>query len=181
MMYAENLGFTASSVMAGHTWRINSCHDPDYSAVGHQPLGWDQYKDFYKKYRVEKIDYEITAVGNAAAMVQPTNMCVFIGTDAGAITSIPQCLELEGLFTTIPMNGTVATLRGSIDPAKYFGVSKAAYEEQDFSAIVGANPFRELYLQFKYGNPAAPTHSIFVWFKFRFHVCMFEPVLLAQS
>lgn len=41
------LGSTATNVM-----RLNSIHDPDYSGLGHQPLGHDEWASFYDRYTV---------------------------------------------------------------------------------------------------------------------------------
>lgn len=37
---------------AYHTFRANSCRDPDYTGIGHQPMGWDQWGYFYNHYTV---------------------------------------------------------------------------------------------------------------------------------
>lgn len=37
---------------AVHTFRANSLYDPDYTILGHQPMGFDQWAAFYNKYVV---------------------------------------------------------------------------------------------------------------------------------
>lgn len=56
-----NAGFVAS-----HLFRTNSIFDPDYTGIGHQPFGHDQYAAIYAHYRVKsaRIVMTPTITGN---------------------------------------------------------------------------------------------------------------------
>lgn len=41
-----------AGVPASHVFRANSIHDPDFTGIGHQPLGHDQWVPFYNHYNV---------------------------------------------------------------------------------------------------------------------------------
>lgn len=43
-----------------YTFAINGLHDPDITGTGHQPRGWDQWKNFYGYYLVRGCKYDIT-------------------------------------------------------------------------------------------------------------------------
>lgn len=43
---------TSSAGFSTQTFRTIDMHDPDYTGGGHQCRGWDQYKVFYRYYRV---------------------------------------------------------------------------------------------------------------------------------
>lgn len=43
---------SASGALSYQYFRANSIYDPDYTGVGHQPLGYDQWAVFYKYYTV---------------------------------------------------------------------------------------------------------------------------------
>lgn len=47
--FSSNTGVT---YMSSHFFRGNSCFDPDYTGVGVQPYGWDQWTALYGTYRV---------------------------------------------------------------------------------------------------------------------------------
>lgn len=67
---------TAGGVADSHFFRCNSLYDPDYTGVGHQPIGFDEYANLYKHYTVygAKINVKLFSVGAAAA--PDTQVCV---------------------------------------------------------------------------------------------------------
>lgn len=56
MEYVTSVGSTITS----QTFNSANAHDPDYTGTGHQPRGWDQYKAFYKSYRVTACSIKAT-------------------------------------------------------------------------------------------------------------------------
>lgn len=48
-------------------YRINSLYDPEYTGVGHQPLGRDRMAGIFKYYRVLKTDFTVDVFANEAA------------------------------------------------------------------------------------------------------------------
>jgi len=51
---------SAGSTFSVQTFNSANAHDPDYTGGGHQPRGWDQYKAFYKFYRVTAVSIKVT-------------------------------------------------------------------------------------------------------------------------
>lgn len=59
MRYSTSISITGTiGVATGHIFRANSLFDPDYTGIGHQPYGFDQYAAIYNHYEV--IDSVIT-------------------------------------------------------------------------------------------------------------------------
>lgn len=54
MRYTDYVSLTAQVItpLPTYVFRMNSCFDPDFSFIGHQPLGYDQWKTFYNSYCV---------------------------------------------------------------------------------------------------------------------------------
>jgi len=53
MKYSDRLDFQVTSGLTGHyVYRGNSLFDPDYSSGGHQPSGYNFWKQAYDRYRV---------------------------------------------------------------------------------------------------------------------------------
>lgn len=79
LKYSDVVSIASVGENALHTWSLNSLHDPDYSATGHQPQYYDQWfntvegNGLYHKYFVKSMSYEITVVNSKAA---ESNVCV---------------------------------------------------------------------------------------------------------
>lgn len=56
---ATGLLDTQNGLSALHSFNLNSLYDPDRTGTGHQPLGYDEWKEFYNQYRVFKVAYEV--------------------------------------------------------------------------------------------------------------------------
>lgn len=70
-----------ADVPASHTYRANGIFDPDYTGVGHQPRGFDQWASHYKKYRV--ISSKVTVLTNS------TSSGTLMGIWTGNIADVP--------------------------------------------------------------------------------------------
>lgn len=58
--YYENLKFSGNS-HAVYDFNLNSIWDPNRTGVGHQPLGYDQWRTFYNRYRVYGVTVRFSA------------------------------------------------------------------------------------------------------------------------
>lgn len=53
LRYVDNRILSSTSIALGrHVYSCNSCFDPDYTGVGHQPLGYDEWSTLYTYYKV---------------------------------------------------------------------------------------------------------------------------------
>ncbi|WP_445779180.1 hypothetical protein, partial [Shewanella sp.] len=60
--YVDGRNLTNSSgALASWQFRLNSMYDPDYTAAGHQPMGFDQVSQNYGRYLVHKVKITIQA------------------------------------------------------------------------------------------------------------------------
>jgi len=62
-VYSDFRTMTASTNQAEYVYRLNSLFDPDFTGVGGQPDGFDQWKALYTNYRVVACGVEVEAVG----------------------------------------------------------------------------------------------------------------------
>lgn len=127
-------------------FRNNSIYDPDGTGIGHQPLGYDQWSQFYGRYRVIGAKYRIT-ISNA--------------TDTACKVGL---LAVNGAYSTSSINQTafehphmMAKVVGSQDGkdvvefTKYFanpriaGVSMTTYKADDrYQSQFGTNPLEQI-------------------------------------
>jgi len=79
MKYVESFSIDPAAGSLGTTvYRANSVYDPDYTGVGHQPLGFDQMAALYAHYQVLRSTIKITLQPSAAA-ANFTPHCFFVG------------------------------------------------------------------------------------------------------
>lgn len=68
MKYQDSLDLVSSVLTPQpiYVWRANSIFDPDFTGIGHQPLGHDEWQKYYNKYVVLKSTITVRAQGNNA-------------------------------------------------------------------------------------------------------------------
>lgn len=82
------MGAGVGGGITGYLLNTNSLFDPDRSGIGHQPLGFDEWKAMgYNKYRVFACDYDISIVSNSQsapcrAVVNAQNTSTVPGDDS---------------------------------------------------------------------------------------------------
>lgn len=107
------------AALASYLFRANGCHDPDVSGTGHQPLGWDEHKALYGKYRVLNSNVKITPISAATgASVIPSLFGVYRDpdsvlsyTEATAIIEDPRNKGSWGLGGILPIGNRLFNSR----------------------------------------------------------------------
>lgn len=157
MKYAEDINVTVNGTLgADYLFRCNSIHDPNQSGVGHQPLGHDQYANFYKRYTVVGAKITVRFVGGtvSGSTVDPnaiTNVGITTIDDTGS--SIIQPTEfMENNRTTY---GLIQPQRPSHTITKYFSAKeffgiKNVVDDDTLSAPFGSNPQNGALWQLKF-------------------------------
>lgn len=123
-------------------FRANSLFDPDFTGVGSQPLGFDQWAAFYRRYRVRASAIRVRYGNNAVSFAQQL-LVAALNTNT-VVTSQKQAMESNfkkvGLMTmdngttsdSVSMFLTTAQMRGAPpDVIEY---------NQDLTARVTTNP-----------------------------------------
>lgn len=122
--------------------RGNSIFDPDFGVGGGQPMGHDQYANFYRKYRVLASKVEAWISGSStttetALTIAPLN------TNTSIVDSVQGDEFLYGVKSYLGQNGENANsyLSNYISTAKIKGIpQQAVTSELDYSASFGSNP-----------------------------------------
>lgn len=152
--YCEMFTLTTGTGVYGtqQAMRLNSVYDPNYTAGGHQPYGFDTMITIYDEYRVDKAHFQIlfTTPGATndilcAAAVNPNTSQGLTGANLNYVVETPSCT-----FGQLSSSGDRrCILRGSIDLYKLCGVSRAKYEADDsYSGTSSTNPQQEALLNF---------------------------------
>lgn len=128
-----------------YKFRANGCYDPDITSTGHQPIGWDQWTQFYNHYVVvgSKITTWITA-GNDNN--NSDGVCVFSHLDDDSVipSDLSTLLE-QGKVKYKICPGNMQTQRAIkltqfYSPTKYFNIDSIKDNLPRLGASVAADP-----------------------------------------
>lgn len=148
LTYSDVIAINPASAIGQYTFRGNSIFDPDYTSTGHQPMYRDQLAALYSRYRVYKSTIQVSAVNEQIATA--LQVTVIPASDITTFTSALYPLEFPyakgarllgvgGIMTTV--------IRHSMSTQLLLGLRPREVLDQDYSALVGANPSSEWYWQ----------------------------------
>lgn len=142
--YRTFVSFT-TGIFQEHIWRINGCNDIDLTTTGHQPKGWDQWKNFYGSYRVHACKVSATFINRST---DPATAALTLSTDSVGFSNLSD--QLEASYT----KSNMISASGGADKCHLnmftkvkapLGLRKLDLYE-DTSASVVSDPTRVLYL-----------------------------------
>lgn len=140
-----NLGSAVSYV--GYVFRGNSLFDPDYTATGHQPMGYDQLTQLYSNYIVfgSRITIKFMNLGTVPlrCYIIPSNLSSTF-TDSLIPEETPY--SKRAICTSINAGG-VCSITNYMTTRKMFGVSKVQDFMDNFYSATSTNPVNTWYWQ----------------------------------
>lgn len=118
------------------TFNLSSLNDPYTTGAGHQPLGHDQWANFYAMYKVFKVFVEVTIVTDGS---QPSFAGMWSENDATPTTGITDILEqYNAEHRLLPGNQTkTVKMRRMFDLKKLWGRN---LKDTDFGSVMNSNP-----------------------------------------
>lgn len=160
-----------SGTLSVYTFNSNGLFKPDQTSAGHQPLGYDQIAAQYNRYRVFKVDYQVT-FGNPATSYSSFR-CTVAHVNGSTVPTVPAMFEVpyskQGVVGTY---GTPLTLRGSFNLTK-LNSDPAKYKIDDrYSGLVTGNPAEVMYIHLAILPNASATQRISV--KFVYHAEFYD-------
>lgn len=177
-----NLGQTTTTTVVYNVFRLNSLYDPDYTNVGHQPRGFDNFAAMYSNYIVLGAKVEVFAQN----LTPGTQSIVYIyphESTSYAITSVEGMLETPSVTHCQFTSEKPCKFVRYLSCAKVACLSPSAYRgDVDNRAGVGANPSKDLRFDVGFININETTstgHSVRVLITY--YAEFFAPKLLAQS
>lgn len=178
---------TTGGLTAWYTFRGNSIYDPDYSSVGGQPLGRDQWANFYNYYRVggSKIKCQIlnlnttTATSTIIVTVNPTLLEMGGTIGATALPEYPYCRY--ALLPAASGGNLPKVINNYISTKKVFGVPTIM--DDNFRSGMGGNPTNQWFWNIQATNIAATseTFSCLMLVTITYYVDLHERATLSIS
>lgn len=128
LKYGELVAINAGAgTTATHVFRANGCFDPNYTGVGHQPYGFDQWANFYDHITVIGSRIKCTFMPTGSAVSTGTNMCaITVEDDVTTSTSINQLLEKTGTvfgYSGLSSGKQALVLRKNFSTKKFFNLT----------------------------------------------------------
>lgn len=178
-------GASSAVVFDDSVMRLNSLFDPEYTAGGHQPYGYDQLGTFFTRYNVYGVKIQGFLTGGVGAV--PMNV-IFHGDDqAGTMqtSDINRLREMKGnRCYTVNSSDKAKQVNMYFDNSKIFGVSKTVFmNERDYGHTFATNPSIVSYLHIL---PSSTTGALVAsgvsWNLVLTYYCkMHEPIEFAAS
>lgn len=146
--YADLEGVNGGAAYyAQKAYNINGLYDPETGALNQQNLGFNQYMSLYNKYRVYKVDYDVTIINTSLSAVagslsfgkQGEQVDVTDPQQLNTPFSRRFTLGLGGL--TAPSSRSMVRLRGSIYLPRTVGKTSEQYRTNDiYIGTKSSNP-----------------------------------------
>lgn len=153
---------------ANYLYSCNSIYDPDYTGVGHQPLGRDQFADFYDRYVVlgSKITVTFkcrendTATNDDDAMV---NCGISVIANHGETMTQNSTFQENNktTYTQLVPQQPMGRVTKKFSAKQFFGANVVDYEK--VGATVTDSPINQAFYQLRMWNPTSSTNNRFVY------------------
>lgn len=155
--------------------RGSSCYDPDYSAVGHQPRGFDQIMAFYYNFRVHAsrvvvkvVANTVTNAGNASewTLVPHLDGTLYSGTDdPHELAEMPYSKH-----TIMSTNQGVAVLKQYMNTDKMFGYKTNG--DRDLQGDTASNPTKNWHWSIigQVIDETTTMQNIIVYYRIKYYV-----------
>jgi len=198
--YCQQVTLTNEAItgLTGNEWafRLGSLFDPDFTGVGHQPMGFDQMGALFTQYQVYRVQTQIKVTYvdrgvSGATVFAAMNVRPFVN-NSYSLGPARRMDELQEQPTNTIIQLGIDRQGQTIDEktfnadwylADIEGLSRAEYmQDVSYKAQIGANPAKTPYLSVAMGSAdeiAGATIKVIV--SFVFHVIWSSPVLVGAS
>lgn len=176
---------TGAGTMQSWNWRANSIYDPDNSGTGHQPIGHDQWAQFYGRYCVIGSKIRVYCNDSSTAQAYPFLFGVQLVNDTGsALTDYTTIVE-QGREKFSIHNRNYDAKRAvshGFSMKKFFNLANCKDNMQAHGAHFGANPVEQatfrLWLQSQDKTSSVSNNFLVI---IDYSVLLSEPLNLPQS
>jgi len=176
LRYSEVINFNTSAATPQKQFmRAGSINDPNYSGVGYQPYGHDQYQGLYNHYRVIKSVCKITNTSNGGSNIMGLALHddVSATNDFDAIRTMKPVKFIPLCGTNEPHSLEMTYNSGQVFPG----------QQQATTALFGNNPSEEQYflIWVTGGNPLSDPSAISIVISIDYYVEFSELKQLVKS
>lgn len=148
LTYADIITLAPATAITQYTFRGNSIYDPDQTSTGHQPLYHDQMAQLYSRYRVYGSSIQLAIVNQQVAsalqmtVIPASDIITFTGSTYPPeypYAKKARLIGVGGIFTSEVVH--------RMTTSEILGLRSREILDQDYSALMNANPSSEWYWQ----------------------------------
>lgn len=172
---------SVGGVAASYVFRLSSIFDPDFTGVGHQPVGHDQLEPLYERYQVWKVDFHVEFANRSTTENQRVGYRI---SDSSSTSSDPDVNVENGNceWRLITPGGDSKMFTGTVQVPKVHGVSYKQYmSNDDYGANFGNNPAEEAYFHLWADGLGDDTDPVDAAIHLVYHVKLMGSKLTALS
>ncbi len=147
LKYKELIGVSSATVWNLYQFRGNGAYDPLVALGGGRPQGWDQWSQFYKKYRCRGSAIKIKAISDGGN-TQTMGIAVWpvLPSDTAPLNNneILETAYVRNTYVGLQTGKGIAYVKNYMSSKKQFGV-KNINDELNYVANMNALPASEWY------------------------------------
>lgn len=195
MRYIEEISIQSSLSPVAYYFRANSLYDPNLTGVGHQPMYYDQWTQWYSRYVVKNVTAKIRPIQILSASVNNSYYGLLVNTSSASLASTftTTAALLESPWTrdwaivgnanvTGGLNGmNVHMLSAKLNLTQFFGVTNLE-DGGDYSATTTTNPAELAYIAV-FMSPMLSTATVTSSFiiELEYDAVFMDPILVDGS
>lgn len=147
LKYSQAVDLTSGANPGSHVFNMNSIFDPNFTGVGHQPLGYDEWSNFYAQYCVYGASWNVRIVGDgnaaclAGVLVKPNSTLL---NNFDTIRERPY--SQDAICGLQGSNKHIQCFKGFMSTKRIFGLKTLTVADDQYIASFGANPSNSWYL-----------------------------------
>ncbi len=188
LRYCDNFQLNAATdSTVSHVWRANSIFDPDFEIGGHQPMGHDQWLNFYSHYTVIGSRIKVNSQQSSTTTTGAGLVGVLLKDNSTTITSgstniMEQALAKWRLYGPMTSGRPVSVTHG-FSSKKFFGLKDIADNTDRVGAEFGADPEEVAYFHVFQSSVAAGLDPALIYVNITIdYICLLtEPKALGSS
>lgn len=189
LRYVDDITIDAGiGALGTYVFRANSIYDPNYTGVGHQPRGRDEWALFYNKYVVlgSKITVKFQTTDSAASAPCKVGIAVKdVATVLSNATAYAENMHSRWSFIGTRDSGKpMTTITHKVNPRKF--LNKKTFDDPNLEGGLGtsaSNPTEEIFYHLFVQNEAQAVDlgTIFCSVMIEYLVALREPISLGAS
>jgi hypothetical protein len=172
LKYSDFRQMTASTNQAEYVYRGNSLFDCDFTGVGGQPNGFDQWKTLYGVYRVMACKVKVQAVGGngfGVVTIAPT-------TTSSAFSSAEEVAGLRKAKTQVFTTTQRASVEATWHTGEILGKEDVAVlSDPNDSAAISTNPTEQYFVHVAAETTGA-SDIVYFWIELTYYVRLEAPI-----